>query len=182
MKKSTLFTVLLLTSIVFAQSAGLIYFVHRSQSLAGKYEGIKAEYGKLSSQEKDLKSKQQNKDKEIATVQGMIKSAQNEKKEIQEKLNSLKEDRDNLLTRVKELLAKGETSDNLESSVVRLETEKKLLEEERDGLRKLTMLLKEEIEEFDITKNDLMAERDKYRSSASTKATFQIIACLPFCQ
>jgi chromosome segregation ATPase len=178
MSKLNIFGMILLGFLVFAQSAGLVYFVNRSQTLSKEIDGLRSGYEELTTVKQQIKATYADKDKELQAFRERSNALEKSYRELTEQHDALKQDRDNLLHKVKELLAEGDESISLQETLERAEAERLLLIEERDGLRDLTTMLKGEIELFEETKKQLMSERDKAKAAVARSKSQTVLTKL----
>jgi chromosome segregation ATPase len=134
--------IILIGVLIFAESAGLIYFVSKSQDLSKKLETIKPGYQKLSQEEQELKSK----------YAGVLK--ENE---------VLKVDRDNILAQTKSLMGERSRANELTVSLERSNLEVSQLQKGKEEIQNYNLSLKEEIGKFLEEQKRLTRERDDFK-------------------
>jgi len=135
--------------LIFAESAGLIYFAYKSQGLAQqlsqaqkRLQEIAPNYERLSKEEQDLKSK----------YTDLLK--ENE---------AIKEDRANLLVQTKNLLGEKGRAEELAASLEKANSDIAQLRKEKQDLESQTVALKDEISKLEGSEAKLIKERDDFK-------------------
>lgn len=136
----------LVVMLAFAEAIGLMYFAHKFQSSSKQLETVTREpgYEEIKMENKGLKDKYA---------------------ELLEKYGVLERDRDNVLLQAKRLLEERRSNVGMEASLENLETEVRLLREDKNKLLSQNEGLSAKVEELGGIKAELEAERDGFKEA-----------------
>ena len=156
--------IILIGVLIFAESAGLIYFTGKSKDLSRKLEAITPGYQKLSQEDLDLKNK-------FAAI-----TKENE---------GLKVDRDNVLAQTKSLMGERTRANELTASLEKANQEMGRFQKNNEETKNYILSLKDEIRKLQEEQGSLIQEKnyikaalDKVNNEATVKELRKKVADL----
>lgn len=131
--------VALIVVLIFGESVGLIFFAWRAQKFSEKLESIKPGYEKVSREGQEVRDK----------YEALLK--ENE---------AIREDRNNLITQAKNMLAEMGRLKQIEETFGNLKVEKELLDKEKGELNNRIASLKGDLEKLQYSHAETLKEKD----------------------